>query len=150
VATSEGSVLYAVGVFSMPRPGMSDNGIVAFDQPWKNVVATFYHELCEVRTDADVNGTPGWITNPIPEFGGSVEIGDIPMDEAGDNLSRVMWEIPLAAPLPDGTATVPIQLMYSNFVHGPEGPIDAPHSLAPQPALNRTPGRGRGRSQRRP
>jgi hypothetical protein len=28
--------------------------IVVFDQPWKNVVATFYHELNEARTDADV------------------------------------------------------------------------------------------------
>jgi hypothetical protein len=25
-----------------------------FDQPWKNVVATFYHELNEARTDPDV------------------------------------------------------------------------------------------------
>jgi len=30
------------------------NGIPVFDEPWKNVVATFYHELNEARTDADV------------------------------------------------------------------------------------------------
>jgi hypothetical protein len=31
-----------------------NNGIPAFDESWKNVVATFYHELVEARTDADV------------------------------------------------------------------------------------------------
>ena len=30
------------------------NGIPVFDRPWKNVVATLYHELNEARTDADV------------------------------------------------------------------------------------------------
>jgi hypothetical protein len=138
VDTPQGTVLYAVGVYSTPRAGKSDNGIVAFDQPWKNVVATFYHELCEARTDADVNGTPGWISDPIPEFGGSSqEIGDIPMDEAGRNLNLVMQEVPLTNPLADGTTTVPIQLMYSNFMHGPEGPIDAPHPLVASGALGR-------------
>ena len=50
--TSDGSdvtVYYAVGVYSE-----GDNGIPAFNQSWKNVVATFYHELNEARTDADV------------------------------------------------------------------------------------------------
>jgi hypothetical protein len=130
VQTTAGTVLYAAGVYSMHRPGTTDNGIVAFPESWKNVVATFYHELCEVRTDCDVNGTPGWISSPIPEFGdSSQEIGDIPMDEASDNLGLVMMEVPLAAPAAGGPATVPIQLMYSNFVHGPEGPISEPHPL---------------------
>ena len=26
-----------------------------FDKPWKNLVATFYHERCEARTNADVD-----------------------------------------------------------------------------------------------
>lgn len=43
------TVYYAVSVYSD-----GDNGIVAFDEPWKSVVATFYHELCEARTDPDV------------------------------------------------------------------------------------------------
>jgi hypothetical protein len=30
-------------------------------------------------------------------------------------------------PLSDGSGTVPIQLMWSNAVGGPEGPIPAPH-----------------------
>lgn len=42
-------VYYAIGVYSEGR-----NGIPAFDEPWKNVVATFYHELNEARTDPDV------------------------------------------------------------------------------------------------
>jgi len=115
---------YAVAVYSD-----GDNGIVAFDEPWKNVCATLYHELQETRTDPDVEDAIrmgskpgsdrllGWYS---PRGG---EIGDIPMSEAGADLSRVMREVPLA----DGSGTVPIQLMWSNAVGGPEGPITAPH-----------------------
>jgi hypothetical protein len=107
---------YAVGVFSE-----GNNGIVAFDQPWKNVVATFYHELNEARTDAGVeDNTVAWVNNENP----SEEIGDIPMTLAGAHLNKVMKEVPLA----DGSGTVPIQLMWSNAVGGPEGPIAAPHA----------------------
>jgi hypothetical protein len=109
------TLYYAVGVFSE-----GSNGIVAFDQPWKNVVATFYHELVEARTDADVeDNRVAWVNNERP----SEEIGDIPMTLAGDNLSKVMKEVPLG----DGSGTVPIQLMWSNAVAGPEGPIATPH-----------------------
>lgn len=109
------TIYYAVGVFSE-----GNNGIVAFDQSWKNVVATFYHELNEARTDADVeDNAVAWVTNESP----SEEIGDIPMSLAGADLSKVMQEVPLA----DGSGTVPIQLMWSNAVAGPEGPIDNPH-----------------------
>jgi hypothetical protein len=109
------TLYYAVGVFSE-----GNNGIVAFDQPWKNVVATFYHELVEARTDADVeDNNVAWVNNERP----SEEIGDIPMTLAGGNLGKVMKEVPLA----DGSGTVPIQLMWSNAVGGPEGPIAVPH-----------------------
>ena len=109
------TVYYAVGVFSE-----NNNGIVAFDQSWKNVVATFYHELVEARTDADVeDGNVAWVNQESP----SEEIGDIPMTLAGNNLSKVMKEIALA----DGSGFVPIQLMWSNAVGGPEGPISKPH-----------------------
>jgi hypothetical protein len=40
------TVYYAVSVYSEGA-----NGIVAFPEPWQNVCATLYHELCEVRTD---------------------------------------------------------------------------------------------------
>ncbi|HEY2072610.1 MAG TPA: hypothetical protein VGG88_03445 [Gaiellaceae bacterium] len=115
---------YAVAVYSD-----GDNGIVAFDEPWKNVCATLYHELQETRTDPDVEdairlgSAPdadrllGWYS---PQGG---EIGDIPMAEAGGDLGVVMKEVPLS----DGSGTVPIQLMWSNAVGGPEGPIKTPH-----------------------
>lgn len=121
------TVYYAVGVYSE-----GDNGIAAFDQPWKSVCATFYHELCEARTDPDVEDairagdTPaanryiGWYS---PKGG---EIGDIPMEEAGSDLGAVMREVPLA----DGSGTVPIQLMWSNAVGGPEGPVATRHKPA--------------------
>jgi hypothetical protein len=114
---------YAVSVYSD-----GDNGIVAFDEPWKNVCATLYHELQETRTDPDVEdairlgSAPGadrllgWYS---PQGG---EIGDIPIAEAGSDLGRVMQEVPLA----DGSGTVPIQLMWSNAVGGPEGPTPTP------------------------
>jgi len=118
-----GTVYYAVGVYSE-----GDNGIVAFKQPWKSVCATFYHELCEARTDPDVEDairagdTPrsddflGWYS---PRGG---EIGDIPMDEAGADLGRVMKEVKLTG----STKRVPIQLMWSNAAGGPEGPVATP------------------------
>jgi hypothetical protein len=119
------TVYYAVGVYSEGA-----NGIVAFDEPWKSICATFYHELCEARTDPDVedairacddpkaNDFLGWYS----ARGG--EIGDIPMEEAGANLGEIMKEVPLAK---GGTA--PVQLMWSNAVSGPEGPIAKPHKV---------------------
>ncbi len=121
VSVTDGSgkqteVYYATGVYSETSGGVT-NGIPAFDQPWKNVVGTFYHEINEWRTDANVedatgsnvNGILGWYNQ---QYG---EIGDIPIDEAGSNLSEVFVEVPLA----NGSGTVPVQLMYSNFDHGP-------------------------------
>jgi hypothetical protein len=54
------------------------------------------------------------------------EIGDIPMEEAGADLGTVMKEVPLS----HGGGTVPIQLMWSNAVAGPEGPIAHAHKPA--------------------
>jgi len=114
---------YTVAVYSE-----GDNGIVAFDEPWKNVCATLYHELQETRTDPDVEeairlgSSPGadrmlgWYS---PRGG---EIGDIPMAEAGGQIGLVMKEVELS----DGSGTVPIQLMWSNAVGGPEGAVATP------------------------
>jgi hypothetical protein len=122
------TVYYAVGVYSEGQ-----NGIAAFDAPWKSVCATFYHELCEARTDPDVEDavhagdTPaadrliGWYS---PKGG---EIGDIPMEEAGPELGAVMKEVPLT-----GGGTAPIQLMWSNAVGRPEGPIATKHPPSPR------------------
>jgi len=115
---------YAVGVYSQILSDGGMNGIVAFDQPWKNVVATFYHELNEVRTDADVDDAIAAGNDPNAEhFLGwtsaqGAEIGDEPVFEAGGDLRLVFKEIKLAA----GSGTVPVQLMWSNRVHGPEEP----------------------------
>ena len=101
------------------------NGVVAFDQPWKNIVATLYHELQEVRTDPDVEEAikAGATTRALKLLGwvsaSGNEVGDLPMSEAGHDLGKAMVEVPLAG----GGGTVPVQLMYSNRVHGPEGPV---------------------------
>jgi hypothetical protein len=114
-------IYFAVGVYSQ-FIGQTSNGIPVWPDPWKNVVATFYHELNEARTDADVeeairtnnNKLLGWYANAS----GGGEVGDIPMNEAGQNLNLVMVEVPLA-----NGSTAPIQLMWSNKVHGPQGPF---------------------------
>jgi hypothetical protein len=111
------AVYYAVGVYSE-----AGNGVPVFDQPWKNVAATFYHELNEVRTDPDVEDAIrtgdrsrlGWYS----ARGG--EIGDIPGTGAGTSLALVFTEIDLA----DGSGAVPVQLMWSNKHDGPAGRVD--------------------------
>jgi hypothetical protein len=115
---------FAVGVYSK-----GDNGIDAFGVPWKNVVATFYHELCEARTDSDVEDANrnqdlsfiGWNSDQ------GEECGDLPIFE-DPGLNRVFQEIELAT----GRGTSPVQLQYSDTVHGPEGPIDNPDPPTPR------------------
>jgi hypothetical protein len=114
------TVYYAVGVYSETKAGQT-NGIPAFDAPWKSVVATFYHELNEARTDPDVQqvilGGPaallGWTSRQ------GEECGDFPVFEANP-LSLVFQEVPVAGGM------APVQFQYSNFVHGPEGPVPTP------------------------
>jgi hypothetical protein len=106
-------IYYAVGVYSE-----GGNGIVAFEEPWKNVVATFYHELNEARTDPDVEAVNapgndrllGWYSHV-----GQGEIGDLPINACGGDLGLVFKEVPLA----NGAGSVPIQLMWSNAAGGP-------------------------------
>jgi hypothetical protein len=121
------TVYYAVCVYSDAL-----NGISVFPDAWKNTCAVFYHELCEARTDPDVedairagnsshaNDFLGWYS---PQGG---EIGDIPLEEAGGNLTSIIREVKLAS----GTKTVPVQFMWSNAVAGPEGPIARKHATA--------------------
>jgi hypothetical protein len=122
------TIYYAVGVYAEVQSDGTENGIVVFDQPWKNVVATFYHELNEARTDADVedairagndpNATKflGWTSRQ------GEECGDFPVFESGNNLALVFQEVELTS----GVGTVPVQFQYSNHVHGPEGPVTTP------------------------
>jgi len=118
------TLYYSANVYSDKLPDGRDNGIIAFDQPWKNVVATLYHELNEFRTDPDVadaignenEAHLGWTSDS------GAEIGDQPIFAAGDlgDLRSVFKEV-----LAGGKRT-PVQLMYSNAVHGAEGPIAMP------------------------
>jgi hypothetical protein len=109
------NVLFAVAVYSDESDG-EINGIPVWPDSWKNVVATMYHELNEARTDPDVEAAMrgnddsllGWYSD------NAGEIGDIPMEEAGQDLAKVMVEVALLA-----GGTVPIQLMWSNEVGGP-------------------------------
>lgn len=111
------TVYYAVGAYSQTFANGTSNGVSMFNQPWKNVVATFYHELSEARTDPDVEDVnrtgnsryAGWLSAK------GNECGDFPVAEGG---KAVFLEVPLA----NGKGTVPIQLQYSNRVHGPENP----------------------------
>jgi len=78
------------------------------------VVASFYHELKEARTDPDVeevNKTNddrlvGWTSNQ------GEECGDFPITEAGElgDLRKVFREVKLT----NQGGTVPIQFHYSN------------------------------------
>jgi hypothetical protein len=115
---------YSANVFSQKLPDGQANGIPAFDASWKDVVGTLYHELNEYRTDADVkdaiesgeNRFLGWMSAQ------GQEIGDQPIATA-EALSLVFKEV-LAS---TGGKRLPVQLLYSNAVHGAEGPIDQPH-----------------------
>ena len=89
----------------------------------KNVVGTLYHELVEFQTDPDVGDAIrqqdrrfiGWNSNR------GQEIGDQPI--SANPLGRVFQEV-ITQP---GEHLTPVQFMYSNEVHGAEGPIDKPH-----------------------
>ncbi len=131
VVTADGGRIYfAVGVYSERAADGSTNGIPVFNEPWKNVAATLYHQLIETRTDPDVEDALrdssdlnsdhilGWVSDS------GLEIGDFPIN-SDIPLTSVIREVPLA----DGSGYVPVQLPYSNFVHGPEGPIAQPHPL---------------------
>jgi len=112
------TVYYAVAVYSEIRGGR-ENGIPVFAEAWKNVVATLYHQLCEVRTDPDVEAVLrgelprsalGWVSD------GGLECGDFPVSEHGGELRRVFVELDV------DRVVVPIQLQYSNKAHAPGRP----------------------------
>jgi len=133
-AAAPGTIYYAVGAYSEVLPNGHRNGIPVFAQPWMNVVATFYHELNEARTDPDVEDAIAAGNDPsAAKFLGWVsrqgeECGDFPVFEA-QPLTQVFQEVGLA----DGSGNVPVQFQYSNAVHGPEGPINTPHRRARRP-----------------
>jgi len=141
------TLYYAVGVYSEKLSDGSTNGIPVWPEPWKNVVATFYHELNEARTDADVADAIAAGSDPqAVRFLGwtsvdGEECGDFPVSEASP-LTLVFQEVPLT----DGTGTVPVQFQYSNAVHGPEGPISEPHKPSVHSPKHHKPGHGQSSS----
>jgi len=119
------TLYYSANVFSQMLSPNKENGIVAFKSNWKNVVATLYHEINEFRTDADVNDA---IQTGNDDFLGFMsregeEVGDQPIRVA-DALNLVFKEVTASA----GKKKIPVQLLYSNAVHGAEGPISHPHA----------------------
>jgi hypothetical protein len=120
------TLYYSANVFSQRLPDGRENGIVSFDQPWKNVVATLVHEINEFRTDPDVGDA---IAHDNDDFLGWMsrqghEIGDQPIFKADGDLRLVFKEVQD----PPRKVRLPVQFMYSNAVHGPEGPIRQPHA----------------------
>lgn len=129
--TDSHTIYYAVGVYSEKRADGKTNGIPVFDESWKNVVATFYHELNEARTDPDVEDAIKAGNDPsATKFLGWVsaqgeECGDFPVFEANP-LAEVFQEVKLT----NGSETVPVQFQYSDADHGPGLPRSAPAPFA--------------------
>ncbi|MFM0670236.1 hypothetical protein [Paraburkholderia sediminicola] len=120
------TLYYSANVFSENLSDGSENGIVSFDKSWKSIVGTLYHEVNEFRTDPDVNDAIEKNNNDFLGWSSrrGREVGDQPIFQAGANLSRVFKEISD----PPRTVHLPVQLLYSNAVHGAEGPIARPHA----------------------
>ena len=117
------TLYYSANVYSQMIGG-KENGINVFDQPWKNVVGTLYHEINEFRTDADVNDAIEHNSNDFLGWNSrsGSEIGDQPIFAASSDLRLVFQEISA----PRSRIKIPVQFLYSNAVHGAEGPIAKP------------------------
>jgi len=115
------TLYYSANAYSAVRAGRR-NGIPFFSAPWKNVVCTLYHELIESQTDPDVNDAIRQNDRRFIGFNSNrgQEIGDQPL--AANTLDHVFKEV-LTLPGPRAT---PVQFMYSNAVHGAEGPDEKP------------------------
>jgi hypothetical protein len=115
------TLYYSANVYSEIRAGRR-NGIPFFNKPWKNVVCTLYHELIEFQTDPDVGDAIRQQDRRFIGFNSNrgQEIGDQPI--SANTLDKVFKEV-MTLPGPQAT---PVQLMYSNEVHGAEGPNEKP------------------------
>jgi hypothetical protein len=119
------TLYYSANVYSEIQLDGSENGIAVFNRPWKNVVGTLYHEINEFRTDADVNDAIAQNSNDFLGWTSRSgrEVGDQPIF-AASSLDLVFKEVQAAT----GKKRIPVQFMYSNAVHGAEGPISKPHA----------------------
>jgi hypothetical protein len=115
------TLYYSANAYSAVRHGRR-NGIPFFSTPWKNVVCTLYHELVESQTDPDVGEAIRQNDRRFIGFNSDFgqEIGDQPL--AANSEDRIFKEV-LTLPGPKPT---PVQFMFSNAVHGAEGPDEKP------------------------
>lgn len=115
------TLYYSANVYSAVRSGQR-NGIPFFSTPWKNVVCTLYHELMESQTDPDVNDAIRSGNRNFIGFNSKFgqEIGDQPI--AANSLDKVFREV-MTMP---GPLATPMQFIFSNAVHGAEGPDEKP------------------------
>jgi hypothetical protein len=115
------TLYYSANVYSAIRSGRR-NGIPFFSTPFKNVVCTLYHELIEFQTDPDVGDAIRQQDRRFIGFNSNRghEIGDQPL--SANSLDRVFKEV-LTLPGPRPT---PVQFVFSNAVHGAEGPAEKP------------------------
>lgn len=115
------TLYYSANVYSAIRSGRR-NGIPFFSTPFKNVVCTLYHELIEFQTDPDVGDAIREQDRRFIGFNSNRghEIGDQPL--SANSLDRVFKEV-LTLPGPRPT---PVQFVFSNAVHGAEGPAEKP------------------------
>lgn len=115
------TLYYSANVYSAVRSGQR-NGIPFFSAPWKNVVCTLYHELMESQTDPDVGDAIRMGDRRFIGFNSKFgqEIGDQPI--SANSLDKVFKEV-MTMP---GPVATPMQFMFSNAVHGAEGPDEKP------------------------
>jgi hypothetical protein len=115
------TLYYSANVYSETQAGRK-NGIPFFNQAWKNIVCTLYHELVEFQTDPDVGDAIR--QNDLRFIGwnsmSGKEIGDQPL--VANTLDKIFKEV---LTMPDSKPT-PVQFMFSNRVHGAEGPNAKP------------------------
>ena len=119
------TLYYSANVYSQklpPKEGkVKENGIAVFKHPWQNVVATLYHEINEFRTDPDINDA---IASSKDEYLGWMSRAG---NECGDQPILVAKTSQIFKEIISRNKRVPVQFMYSNVVHGAEGPIKHPH-----------------------
>lgn len=121
------TIYYAAVVWSDGPNGAAKPGW----DPWMNVSATIYHELAEIRTDADYSAPApakkGWYVD-LPGLQGGQEIGDLVIDYYAPYPQNAMQVVPL-----DAGGTAPIQYLWSNALFGPYIPSGAPIPPGPFP-----------------
>ena len=80
---------------------------------WTKTIVDYEGSAIHAGNNPNANSFLGWVSDQ------GEECGDYPVSEAGGHLTEVFQEVELT----DNSGTVPVQFMYSDAAHGPEGPI---------------------------